>query len=178
MNEIDPEEKAFVLDSLCSSLLGLNVGRFRKTTTYSQDNHKQGKKDNQFHLWKVYADFYSQEFTKGQDLIRLAATRFATAYLTLGCLTQHKGDLMSMFSSDKWKKSAFSSIREGKQIQLIVMDSGFWTDVLRCLQAAMPLIKILRLVDSNDRPTMPFLNLELNEAMQKIKKNFYNVEKR
>ncbi|CAN0925682.1 hypothetical protein LINGRAHAP2_LOCUS34897 [Linum grandiflorum] len=85
---------------------------------------------------------------------------------------------MSMFSSDKWKKSAFSSIREGKQIQLIVMDSGFWTDVLRCLQAAMPLIKILRLVDSNDRPTMPFLNLELNEAMQKIKKNFYNVEKR
>ncbi|CAN0899470.1 hypothetical protein LINGRAHAP2_LOCUS20295 [Linum grandiflorum] len=59
---MDEEEKAFVLDSLCSSLLGLNVGRFKEATTYSQDNHRQGKKDNQFHLLKVYAYFYSQRF--------------------------------------------------------------------------------------------------------------------
>ncbi|CAN0904254.1 hypothetical protein LINGRAHAP2_LOCUS22982 [Linum grandiflorum] len=118
-----------------------------------------------------------KEFTKGQDLIRPAITQFATVYLTLGCLSQHKGDLMSMFSSDKWQKTAFSSIREGKRIQLIVLDSRFWTNVLTCLRADMPLIKVLRLVDSDDRPTIPFLYLELNEAME-IKKNFYNVEKR
>ncbi|CAN1170217.1 hypothetical protein LINPERHAP2_LOCUS28863 [Linum perenne] len=41
-----------------------------------------------------------KEFTKGGDLIRPAVTRFATAYLTLGCLSKHKGDLMSMFSSE------------------------------------------------------------------------------
>ncbi|CAN0904196.1 hypothetical protein LINGRAHAP2_LOCUS22955 [Linum grandiflorum] len=145
-------------------------------------NHKttisKGRKITNFIYGRSMLISILKEFTKGQDLIRPAVTRFATAYLTLGCLHQHKGDLMSMFSSDKWKKSTFSSIREGKQIQLIVMDSGFWTDVLRCLQAAMPLIKVLRLVDSDDRPTMPFLYLELNEAMQKIKKNIYNVEKR
>ncbi|CAN1125338.1 hypothetical protein LINPERPRIM_LOCUS31624 [Linum perenne] len=42
-----------------------------------------------------------KEFTKGGELIRLAVTRFATAYLTLGCLSEHKGDLMSMFSSSR-----------------------------------------------------------------------------
>ncbi|CAN1121526.1 hypothetical protein LINPERPRIM_LOCUS2227 [Linum perenne] len=119
-----------------------------------------------------------KEFTKGGDLIRPAVTRFATAYLTLGCLSEHKGDLMSMFSSETWRKSTFSTTRAGKRIQGITLDSRFWTSVLTCLRAAMPLMKVLRLVDSNGLPSMPFLYLELNQAMEKIKSNFSNIEKR
>ncbi|CAN1824896.1 hypothetical protein LINPERHAP1_LOCUS30946, partial [Linum perenne] len=119
-----------------------------------------------------------KEFTKGGDLIRPAVTRFATAYLTLGCLSEHKGDLMSMFSSETWRKSTFSTTREGKRIQGIALDSRFWTSVLTCLRAAMPLMKVLRLVDSDELPSMPFLYLELNQAMEKIKSNFSNIEKR
>ncbi|CAN1170222.1 hypothetical protein LINPERHAP2_LOCUS28863 [Linum perenne] len=119
-----------------------------------------------------------KEFTKGGDLIRPAVTRFATAYLTLGCLSKHKGDLMSMFSSETWRKSTFSTTREGKRIQGIALDSRFWTSVLTCLRAAMPLMKVLRLVDSDELPSMPFLYLELNQAMEKIKSNFSNIEKR
>ncbi|CAN1121516.1 hypothetical protein LINPERPRIM_LOCUS2227, partial [Linum perenne] len=118
-----------------------------------------------------------KEFTKGGDLIRPAVTRFATAYLTLGCLSEHKGDLMSMFSSETWRKSTFSTTRAGKRIQGITLDSRFWTSVLTCLRAAMPLMKVLRLVDSNGLPSMPFLYLELNQAMEKIKSNFSNIEK-
>jgi len=40
-----------------------------------------------------------RHFTKGKDLIRPAATRFATAYLTLGCLSDCKIQLMTMFTS-------------------------------------------------------------------------------
>ncbi|CAN1141741.1 hypothetical protein LINPERPRIM_LOCUS25651 [Linum perenne] len=119
-----------------------------------------------------------KDFTKGGELIRPALTRFATAYLTLGCLSEHKGDLMSMFSSETWRKSTFSSTREGKRIQGIALDSRFWTSVLTCLRAAMPLMKVLRLVDSDELPSMPFLYLELNQAMEKIKSNFSNIEKR
>ncbi|CAN1340722.1 hypothetical protein LINPERPRIM_LOCUS38942 [Linum perenne] len=119
-----------------------------------------------------------KDFTKGGELIRPALTRFATAYLTLGCLSEHKGDLMSIFSSETWRKSTFSSTREGKRIQGIALDSRFWTSVLTCLRAAMPLLKVLRLVDSDESPAMPFLYLELNQAMEKIKSNFSNIEKR
>ncbi|CAN1121280.1 hypothetical protein LINPERHAP1_LOCUS5995 [Linum perenne] len=42
----------------------------------------------------------------------------------------------------------------------------------------MPLMKVLRLVDSDESPAMPFLYLELNQAMEKIKSNFSNIEKR
>ncbi|CAN0906385.1 hypothetical protein LINGRAHAP2_LOCUS24214 [Linum grandiflorum] len=88
---------------------------------------------------------------KGRKITNFIYGRFATAYLTLGCLSKHKGDLMSMFSSEKWKKSAFSSSREGKRIQGIVMDGRFWTNVHTCLCAAMPLVKVLRLVDGDDQ---------------------------
>ncbi|CAN1141738.1 hypothetical protein LINPERPRIM_LOCUS25651 [Linum perenne] len=103
-----------------------------------------------------------KDFTKGGELIRPALTRFATAYLTLGCLSEH---------------NTFSSTREGKRIQGIALDSRFWTSVLTCLRAAMPLMKVLRLVDSDELPSMPFLYLELNQAMEKIKSNFSNIEK-
>ncbi|CAN1163923.1 hypothetical protein LINPERHAP2_LOCUS25277 [Linum perenne] len=95
-----------------------------------------------------------------------------------GCLSEHKGDLMSMFSSETWRKSTFSTTREGKRIQEIALDSRFWTSVLTCLRAAMPLMKVLRLVDSDELPSMPFLYLELKQAMEKIKSYFSNIEKR
>ncbi|CAN0912635.1 hypothetical protein LINGRAPRIM_LOCUS566 [Linum grandiflorum] len=137
----------------------------------------KGRKITNFIYGRSMLISIMKEFTKDQDLIRHAVTRFATAYLTLGCLSKHKGDLMSMFSSEKWKKSAFSSIREGKRIQGIVMDGRFWTNVHTCLCAAMPLVKVLRLVDGDDQPTMPFLYLELNQAKEKIKNNFVNNER-
>jgi len=53
-------------------------------------------------------------FTKGRDLIRLAATRFATTYLTVGCLNYHKMQLMTMFTSKQWSSCMFARIEEGK----------------------------------------------------------------
>ncbi|CAN1216709.1 hypothetical protein LINPERPRIM_LOCUS738 [Linum perenne] len=64
-----------------------------------------------------------------------------------------------MFSSETWRKSTFSTTREGKRIQGIALDSRFWTSVLTCLRAAMPLMKVLRLVDSDELPSMPFFVL-------------------
>ncbi|CAN0912636.1 hypothetical protein LINGRAPRIM_LOCUS566 [Linum grandiflorum] len=122
----------------------------------------KGRKITNFIYGRSMLISIMKEFTKDQDLIRHAVTRFATAYLTLGCLSKH---------------NAFSSIREGKRIQGIVMDGRFWTNVHTCLCAAMPLVKVLRLVDGDDQPTMPFLYLELNQAKEKIKNNFVNNER-
>ncbi|CAN0919507.1 hypothetical protein LINGRAHAP2_LOCUS31490 [Linum grandiflorum] len=119
-----------------------------------------------------------KEFTENRDLIRPAVTRFATSYLTLGCLNEHKGELMTMFSSEKWRKSKFSSLPDGKRVQGIVLDGRFWNNVAYCLRAMMPLVKVLRMVDSDERPAMPFLFFELNNANEKIKSNFNNVESR
>ena len=119
-----------------------------------------------------------RDFTKGRDLIRLAATRFATAYLTLSCLNELKGPLMSMFSSTEWKNSKFSSTKEGKQVARKVLDSRLWKNIVCCLKAAAPLISVLCLVDSDQRPAMGFIYEDMKQAREKIKINFNNAKER
>lgn len=105
-------------------------------------------------------------------------TRFATAYFTLGCMQEHKGALINMFTSTKWRSSRFNSA-EGKVIQGIVLDSrGFWPNVATCLKAALPIIKVLRLVDSDEKLAMTFIYDEMDSTKDKINQNFNNVKKR
>nr|KYP38228.1 hypothetical protein KK1_040538 [Cajanus cajan] len=70
-------------------------------------------------------------------------TRFATAYLTLSCLHEMKASLMTMFSSEKWKKSKFGTSQEGRKIENIILDSPYWKNVTICLKVATPLMVVL-----------------------------------
>ncbi|XP_038690695.1 uncharacterized protein LOC119989295 isoform X2 [Tripterygium wilfordii] len=113
-----------------------------------------------------------KHFTQGRDLIRPDVTRFAT---TLRCLSEHKASLMTMFSSSKWKGSEFVRTEEGKRVENIVLDGRFWKNVILCLKAALPMIKVLHLVHLNEQPAMPFLYEEMDCAKEKIQANFNNV---
>ncbi|CAH1419143.1 unnamed protein product [Lactuca virosa] len=83
--------------------------------------------------------FLLKEFTKGKELLRPGATRFATSYLTLGRLFELK---------------------------------RFWSSVITCLRAAKPLMKVLRLVDSDSKPAMGFIY----QAMVNAKKEIANFK--
>lgn len=117
-------------------------------------------------------------FTKGKDLIRPAMTRFATSYLTLGCLNDNKGALMRMFISNEWKSSRFAKTKDGKHVENMIMDSRFWKNIVVCLKGTYPLIKVLRLVDSDEKPAMGFIYEEMDRAKEKIQTAFNNVKKR
>ena len=57
----------------------------------------KGRKITAFIYSRTMLIAWLREFTEGKDLIRPAVTRFATAYLTLSCLEQHKGALINKF---------------------------------------------------------------------------------
>jgi len=116
--------------------------------------------------------------TKGRDLIRPAVTRFATAYLTLGRLNDHKIQVMTMFTSKQWSSCKFARIEEGKRIQNCVLDNRFWHDVTICIKAAYPLIKVLQLVDSDEKPAIGFIYKAMDQAKEKIQMNFGFVKKK
>ncbi|XP_031372533.1 uncharacterized protein LOC116187749 [Punica granatum] len=118
-----------------------------------------------------------KHFTKGKDLIRPAVTRFATAYLTLGCLFDNRNALRTMFASKQWKGSRFAKLEDGKYAKRVIMDTRFWSNVNTCLKAAYPLIKVLRMVDSDEKPAMGFIYNEMEKAKQKIKTNFKDDRK-
>ena len=119
-----------------------------------------------------------RKHTNGRDLIRPAATRFATAYLTLACLREHRVSLINLFNSQDWKGSKFSSSKDGKEVARSVMDNGLWKDIVTCLKASAPLVKVLRLVDSEEKPAMGFIYEAMESAKEKIKENFNNIKKR
>jgi hypothetical protein len=54
----------------------------------------------------------------------------------------------------------------------------FWHDVTICIKAAYPLIKVLRLVDSYEKPAMSFIYKAMDEAKKKIHVNFGYVKKK
>jgi len=60
----------------------------------------------------------------------------------------------------------------------LILDKGFWKNILICLRGVMPLIKVLRMVDSNEKPTMGFIYEEMDLATEKIQSLFNGVSKR
>jgi hypothetical protein len=152
---------------------------FEKKIKMHSNTITKGRKITTFIYSRTMLISWLREFTEGKDLIRPAVTRFATAYLTLSCLEENKGSLINMFSSVKWKTSRFASLVDGKIVQDIVMDSrGFWPNVLACLKAAMPLVRVLIMVDSDEKPAMPFIYAAMDHAKEMIKDNFNKVKKR
>ncbi|XP_068498554.1 uncharacterized protein [Phaseolus vulgaris] len=94
-----------------------------------------------------------------------------------GCLHENKGALIKMFTSDEWKSSKFAKTNDGKIVEEVVLDQNFWKNVIICLKGALPLIEVLRLVDSDQKPTMGFIYEAMDQAKEKIQKAFNGVKK-
>ncbi|XP_027157929.1 uncharacterized protein LOC113759555 [Coffea eugenioides] len=122
---------------------------------------------------------WMKQFTNGKELIIPGVTRFATSYLTMRRLSELKGNLFNFFCSDKKKTSMYARRNKGKKIESIIFDNQqFWPNVELCLKIASPLIKVLRMVDSDEKPAMGFLYKAIDQAKEEIKQNVNNIRKR
>lgn len=107
-----------------------------------------------------------RDYTNRRDLIRPAITRFATNFISLQCLYKFRNELRQMFTSNAWSAMSVSSTLVGEEISGIVLDNSFWKNVEHIVSVSESLVKVLRLVDSEDKPAMGYLY----EAMDKAKK--------
>ena len=57
-----------------------------------------------------------------------------------------------MFVCDEWRDSTYSRKEDGKAIARLVYSDSFWEGVAEVCSVSEPLVKVLRLVDS-DQPT-------------------------
>lgn len=84
--------------------------------------------------------------------------------------------LRLMFTSDEWTKSKWANTKNGKGAYEIVMSRAFWNVVNLCLKVISSLVKVLRLVDGDRKPSMGFLYGEIKQEKEDIKMAFNNVE--
>jgi hypothetical protein len=117
-----------------------------------------------------------RSFTLKIDIIRPGVTRFATAYLTLQSMMEKKDALRKMVVNSKWYDLPDVKSKKGKEATTMVLSIPFCKGVSLCLKVFEPLVKLLRLVDGDVKPSMGFLYGELINAKKAIKEAFGNVE--
>ena len=107
------------------------------------------------------------------ELCRPAITRFATNFLSLQSMLRFKKELRQIFTCDKWLACPRAKTTIGNEICKIVLeDYWFWYQCKKIVKVSEPLVRVLRLVDGDEKPTMGYLY----EAMDKKKKKKKEVE--
>lgn len=106
-----------------------------------------------------------------KDLLRPAATRFATAYLTIQSMINLRQPLEAMFASSEWSRHALSKKPEGKTVKRCIFNPNFWTSMSYAVRSTKPLVGVLRMTDSEKVPGMGFLYGAMDKAKEEIAKN-------
>ncbi|KAL5865371.1 hypothetical protein ACOSQ3_002885 [Xanthoceras sorbifolium] len=81
-----------------------------------------------------------------------------------------------MFTSTEWENYKWSRTAKGKVAYSTVLNMNFWNEVTLYLKVFAPLVKVLRLVNGNVKPSMSFLYGELKNAKEEIKVVLRNNE--
>ncbi|XP_077226238.1 uncharacterized protein LOC143859407 [Tasmannia lanceolata] len=115
-----------------------------------------------------------KKFTGGKELCRPAATRFATNFISIQSLVLNRKALQQMFVSDEYSTSRFVQHPLSEGVVSTVLDKSFWDQCKYILNISEPLVRVLRLVDRQDKPAMGYLY----EAMDKAKENIKERLKR
>jgi hypothetical protein len=113
-----------------------------------------------------------RKFTNGREILRPAPTRFATNFIALQSILSQKNALRAMVTSQEWTISAYAKDAKAKQFVEQVLNTNFWTACADIVKLKEPLVGVLRLVDSEDKPNMGFLYINMYKAREEMVKRF------
>ncbi|XP_073006374.1 uncharacterized protein [Typha latifolia] len=114
--------------------------------------------------------------TDGRDIIQPAMTEFVMKFCTVENILLFRDSLHQMFTSNYWENSSFSRQRAGIDVTEIVLDLQFWISCMKIVKVSKPLIAVLGILDSEDRPSMGYLFDAMEKAKRKIISAFDNKE--
>ncbi|XP_054820636.1 uncharacterized protein LOC129319559 [Prosopis cineraria] len=104
------------------------------------------------------------------EIIRSGATRFATTFIALKSIYEHKHDIQALITSKTVVESRYYS--KAKDVTMIVLDNQFWTNCKIVVEIVKPLVRLLRIVDSDDRPSLSYIYDGMYRAKRAIKNTF------
>ena len=107
----------------------------------------------------------------GGDIVRPGATRFATNYIALESLLKKRADLNKIFISDEWASHKLSRSTIGHDVEVLMFDHTYWEKVSKLVSIYEPLYTVLRIVDSEVVPTLPFVY----ELIRVMKQNLHQL---
>ncbi|XP_057507390.1 uncharacterized protein LOC130790464 [Actinidia eriantha] len=108
------------------------------------------------------------------EIVRPGATRFATTFIALHSTHKHMHDLKALVTSKDFVDSRYAKEKKAKEIIAIILDKKFWNDCLIIVKIVKPLMRLLRIVDGDVKPSMGYVYEGIYRARIGIKKVFLN----
>ncbi|XP_065626362.1 uncharacterized protein LOC136066252 [Quercus suber] len=106
------------------------------------------------------------------DIVRAGATRFATTFLSFGSLHVHKHNLQALVTSKFFVDNRLARESKTKEVVSIILDNSFWDNINVLVKISSPLLRLLRIVDSYQRPAIAYVYKSMHRARLGIKKIF------
>lgn len=125
-----------------------------------------------------YALYLVRKYTGGREILRPAPTRFATNFIALQSILSQKDALRAMVTSKEWTTSAYAREAKAKEYVDQVLDSAFWNNCVDIVKVTEPLVRVLRMVDSEEKPAMGFLYQAIHMARAEMVKRFQRNKKK
>ncbi|XP_027171819.1 uncharacterized protein LOC113771439 [Coffea eugenioides] len=82
-----------------------------------------------------------------------------------------------MVTSKEWTFSAYAKDSKAKKFVHLVIDSMFWKECATIVQLTEPLVRGLRIVDSDERPAMGYLYATMHRVRQELFTRFIRKKK-
>ncbi|KAK1434207.1 hypothetical protein QVD17_11126 [Tagetes erecta] len=103
------------------------------------------------------------------EIIRPGVTRFGTSFMTLKSLYDHKSDLQAMVNSNEYKVLKLS---KAKDVELIILDEAFWENCYITVKVMSPILRLLRICDSSEKPASGYVYEGMHRAKKDIEELF------
>jgi len=145
-----------VEDFLNIKWVGECVDKAKKVTRFIYNN-----------TWLL--NYMKKEFTKGQELLRPAVTKFGTAFFTLQSLLDQRVGLKRMFQSNKWISSRFPKSDDGREVEKIVLNATFWKKVQHVKKSLEPVALVLQKIDGDETRSIAYIYNDMCRAKHAIK---------
>ncbi|XP_054782672.1 uncharacterized protein LOC129289958 [Prosopis cineraria] len=110
------------------------------------------------------------------EIVRPVAIRFATTFITLKSLHEHKHGLQALVLDKHFHDNKLSRTKAGQLVGDIVLDKKFWDDCHQIVCLMGPLIKLVRIVDADEKPSLGYVYEGMQRAKNSIK-NFFRRKK-
>ncbi|XP_058733499.1 uncharacterized protein LOC131605121 [Vicia villosa] len=138
----------------CFNLMLQDMGKLEEVS----ETVSQASKITKYIYNHCFALYLMRQHTGGREILRPAPTRFATNFIALQSILSHKDALRVMVTSKEWTTTTYSKDVKAKQFVEQVLDSSFWSKCADIVKITEPLVHVLRIVDSEDKPAMGYLS--------------------
>ncbi|KAF6135752.1 hypothetical protein GIB67_028608 [Kingdonia uniflora] len=84
---------------------------------------------------------------------------------------EKRPELRDMFHTVEWRNSKWPKHPIGKEIVKKVKSNTFWNNMHTCLKIMAPLVDLIRMVDTEEKPSMAYIYSAIEDCKLKVKTN-------